>query len=178
MKTFLTFSFTSELLDFAVFVKLLRCGSRRGCLHRILQYSTQLLPHAAQILASVSFIQYHQAHLITTRSCYVCSKRKSTSDVFLPSLFGLLCTAVLIGWDPAPPPPPKKKWAPIRGRYCLLVNQDRRHLFVTPFWPRPKTFNLTVVCEFRHNYRAVIVTQIGTVYYNYLVKPIGTTTVS
>ncbi len=47
----------------------------------------------------------------------------------LQSLFGLLCTAVLIGWDPATPPSPRI-WAHIRGRY--LGSQDRRHLFVTP----------------------------------------------
>jgi hypothetical protein len=38
----------------------------------------------------------------------------------LQILFGLLCTAVLIGWDPATPPPlppPLGPWAHIRGRY-------------------------------------------------------------
>ncbi len=47
----------------------------------------------------------------------------------LQSLFGLLRTAVLIGWDPAIPPLP-----PHLGSYtrALLVSQDRRHLFVTP----------------------------------------------
>ncbi len=42
-----------------------------------------------------------------------------------PELFGLLCTAVLIGWDPATPLCPSF-WA-------LLVSQDRRHHFVTPW---------------------------------------------
>jgi hypothetical protein len=49
--------------------------------------------------------------------------------LYLKSLFGLLCTAVLIAWDPATPPPPHL------GSYTrpLLVSQDRRHLFVTPW---------------------------------------------
>ncbi len=40
-----------------------------------------------------------------------------------------MCTAVLIGWDPATPPLP-----PHLGSYtrALLVSQDRRPLFVTP----------------------------------------------
>ena len=46
-------------------------------------------------------------------------------ELDLQSLFGLLCTAVLIGWDPATPP--LHPWA-------LLVRQDRQHLFVTPWF--------------------------------------------
>jgi hypothetical protein len=40
-------------------------------------------------------------------------------ELYLQSLFGLLCTAVLIGWDPATTPPPSSPriWAHIRGRY-------------------------------------------------------------
>jgi hypothetical protein len=30
-------------------------------------------------------------------------------------------------------PHPPRSWAHIRGRYCLLVSQDRRHLFVSPW---------------------------------------------
>jgi hypothetical protein len=45
-------------------------------------------------------------------------------ELDLQSLFGLLCTAVLIGGDLATPPPP----AFTRE---LSVGQDRRHLFVT-----------------------------------------------
>ncbi len=50
-------------------------------------------------------------------------------ELDLQSLFGLLCTAVLIGWDPATPPFP-----PHLGSYtrALLVSQKRPHLFVTP----------------------------------------------
>jgi hypothetical protein len=53
-------------------------------------------------------------------------------EIDLQSLFGLLCTAVLIGWDPATLPPP-----PHLGSFtrALLVRQDRRHLFVTPCLP-------------------------------------------
>jgi hypothetical protein len=48
----------------------------------------------------------------------------------LQNLFGLLCTAVLIGWDPQLPPS-----RPHLGSYtsALLVGQDRRHLFVSPW---------------------------------------------
>ncbi len=52
-------------------------------------------------------------------------------EIDLQSLFGLLCTPVLIGWDPATPPPPPIP--PHLGSYtrAQLVGQDRRHLFVT-----------------------------------------------
>ncbi len=40
-----------------------------------------------------------------------------------------MCTAVLIGWDPAPPPPHLGSYT--RALY-IWVSQDRRHLFVTP----------------------------------------------
>ncbi len=52
-------------------------------------------------------------------------------ELDLQSLFGLLCTAVLIGWDPAASPPP----SPHLGSYtrALLVSQDWWHLFVTPW---------------------------------------------
>jgi hypothetical protein len=54
-------------------------------------------------------------------------------ELDLQGLFGLLCTAVLIGWDwdPATPPPlPPHLGSNMR---VLLVSQDRRHLFVTPY---------------------------------------------
>ncbi len=47
-------------------------------------------------------------------------------ELDLQSLFGLLFTAVHIGWDPAIPPLSR----------ALLVSQDGRHLFVTP-WIKP-----------------------------------------
>ncbi len=52
-------------------------------------------------------------------------------ELDLQSLFGLLCTAVLIGWDPATLP------LPHLGSHtrALLVRQDRRHLFVTSCLP-------------------------------------------
>jgi len=54
-------------------------------------------------------------------------------ELDLQSLFGLLCTAVLIGWDFASPP-----FTRILGSYtrALLVCQDRRHLFVTTWLRR------------------------------------------
>ncbi len=47
-------------------------------------------------------------------------------ELDLQSLFGLLCTAVLIGWDLVTP-----TLYPRLGSYtrALLVSQDRRHLF-------------------------------------------------
>ncbi len=51
-------------------------------------------------------------------------------ELYFQSLFGLLCTAVLIGWDPATPPLPQHLDSYTRE---LLVSQDRRHLFVTPW---------------------------------------------
>jgi hypothetical protein len=51
-------------------------------------------------------------------------------ELDLQSLFGLLCTDVLIGRDPATHPLP-----PHLGSYmrALLVSQDRRHIFVIPW---------------------------------------------
>ncbi len=56
-------------------------------------------------------------------------RHRLSIELDLQILFGLLCTAVLIGWEPATPPLP-----PHLGSYksALLVIQDRRHLFVTP----------------------------------------------
>ncbi len=50
-------------------------------------------------------------------------------ELDLQSLFGLLCTAVLIGWHPATPP-----LSPPLGLFtrAQFVSQDRRRLFVTP----------------------------------------------
>jgi hypothetical protein len=56
-------------------------------------------------------------------------------ELDLLSLFGhhVQCTAVLIGRDPATPPP-------YLGSYAmeLLVSQDRRHLFVTPWYRKTR----------------------------------------
>ncbi len=57
-------------------------------------------------------------------------------ELDLQILFGLLCTAVLIGWDPATPPF-VRIYAHTRA---LLVSQDRRHLIVTP-WLETTTYN-------------------------------------
>jgi hypothetical protein len=53
-------------------------------------------------------------------------------ELDLHSVFGLLCTAVLVAETPQPPPPPIP---PHLGSYmrALLVSQDRRHLFGTPW---------------------------------------------
>ncbi len=60
-------------------------------------------------------------------------------ELDLQSLFRLLCTAVLIGWDPPTLPSPRI-WAHIQG--ALLVSQDRQQLFVTP-WFSPSCDFLT-----------------------------------
>ncbi len=54
----------------------------------------------------------------------LCLRHRLNMGFDLQSLFGLLCTAVLIGWDHATPPSYTR---------ALLVSQDRRHLFVTPW---------------------------------------------
>ncbi len=65
-------------------------------------------------------------------------------ELDLQSVFGLhvhSCTQWL-----RPPNPHPRSWAHIRGRYCLLVSQDRRHLFVTPW--------LTLfICELSVHYK-------------------------
>ncbi len=38
-------------------------------------------------------------------------------ELDLQVLFGILCTAVLIGGDPTIPPPLPRIWAHVRGRY-------------------------------------------------------------
>jgi len=50
-------------------------------------------------------------------------------ELDLQSLFGLLCTAVLIGWDPATLPPHLGSCT-----RALLVCKDRRRLLVTPWY--------------------------------------------
>ncbi len=54
-------------------------------------------------------------------------RRSFNSKVYL----GSMCTAVLIGWDPATPPPPPSHLGSCTR--LLLVSQDRRHFFVTPW---------------------------------------------
>ncbi len=46
------------------------------------------------------------------------------TELDLQSLFGLLCTAVLIGWDSATVPLPPGIWAHIRGRYGSAKKED------------------------------------------------------
>ncbi len=63
-------------------------------------------------------------------------------EVDLQSLFDLLCTAVLIGWDPAISPTPSLP--PHLDSYTrtLLVSKDRRHLVVTPWlWDLPSRYS-------------------------------------
>ncbi len=68
------------------------------------------------------------AFRLNLKICSRSSHHRLNMELDPQRLFGLLCTAVLIGWDPATPPFP-----PHLGSYtrALLVNQDRRHLFVT-----------------------------------------------
>ncbi len=47
-------------------------------------------------------------------------------ELDLLSLFGLQCTAILIGWDPVTPPPPHPPqiWAHMQGRYWSAKIDD------------------------------------------------------
>ncbi len=54
------------------------------------------------------------------------------------TLCHVMCTAVLIGWDPATPPSPRN-WTSITR--ALLVSKDRRHLLVTPWLGRLLLWN-------------------------------------
>jgi hypothetical protein len=60
---------------------------------------------------------------------YKQNRRRSllSSEVYL----GSMCTAVLIGRDLATSPPPPALGLIYEG--AILVSQDRRHLFVTPW---------------------------------------------
>jgi hypothetical protein len=75
-------------------------------------------------------------------------RHRLNMELDLQSLFGLVCTAVLIGWAPQRPPPPQL------GSYtcALLVSQGRRHLFLWPSY-----YSLLVcllsVCHLRHRYK-------------------------
>ena len=57
-------------------------------------------------------------------------------ELDLQSLFGLLCTYVLIGWERATLFPPPHLGSLTRA---LLVSQFRRHLFVTSCWKASPT---------------------------------------
>jgi hypothetical protein len=67
----------------------------------------------------------------------------------LQSLFGLLCTHVLIGRDPATPPLPRI-WAHIGGRYWSAKIDDIS-FFCNPWVPRSETYhppvNIPVIVE-------------------------------
>ncbi len=54
-----------------------------------------------------------------------CKDDRLNTELNLRSLSGLLCTAVLIGWDPATSP----AFGLIPYTRALLVSQDRRHLY-------------------------------------------------
>ncbi len=58
-------------------------------------------------------------------------------ELNLQSWIGLLCKAVLIGWDPATPPS-RRIWAHIRGRYWSA--KIRRLLLVNPWWSAYNSF--------------------------------------
>ncbi len=54
-----------------------------------------------------------------------CWNRRLIMELDLSRLLGLLCTAVLIGWDTATPPPPLLRiWTHIRGRYWTAKIDD------------------------------------------------------
>ncbi len=84
-----------------------------------LPYLSSLIPLHVYILYSTYRSRVHYSH-------------RFNLELELQSLFWLhvQCTDVLSGWDPATPPPPHL------GSYtrALFASQDRRHLFVTPWF--------------------------------------------
>jgi hypothetical protein len=62
---------------------------------------------------------------------YLCKNHRLNMKLDLQSLFGLLCTAVLIVWDFVTPPSPSI-WAHLRGRYWAAKIDD------TSLWPPGK----------------------------------------
>ncbi len=94
-----------------------RCVQGKECMY---------VGYAREIINVIThYGQYHKKHRLNM-----------TLD--LQSIFGLLCTAVLIGWDPATPPS-----NPHLSSYARapLVSKDRCHLFVTPCTKRQGAFS-------------------------------------
>ncbi len=56
----------------------------------------------------------------------------------------VMCTAVLIGWDPQLPHPPALGL--VQYTRALLVSKDRRHLFVTP-WLNDMKLHFLLACD-------------------------------
>jgi hypothetical protein len=75
----------------------------------------------------------------TTRIFHFDCESHRLMELDLHSLFVLLCTAVLIGYDQQFPPSPSHLGSYTRA---LLVNQGRQHRFVTPWLKRSKTFTV------------------------------------
>ncbi len=99
--------------------------------------------------------KYLQKNSLLRKMCWVWANLRLNMELDLQNLFGLLCTAVLIGWDSATSPLP-----PHPGSYtrALLVSQDRRHLFVTP-WSKQKNatygFLIIFTVVLRSKYRGL-----------------------
>jgi len=98
-------------------------------LHIILQYRNDPSWAAAHLFFCSSAIQIEQLRQQRSEVRY-----GGRSPKFIWAQCHVMCTAVLIGWDPATPPFPPHCDSYTRA---LLVSKDRRHLFVTP-WGRPK----------------------------------------
>ncbi len=75
-----------------------------------------------RILSSLGTVQSHVDYTLGV-------KYGGRSPKFIWTPCHVMCTAVLIGWDPATPSLPPHWDSYTRA---LLVSKDRRHLFVTP----------------------------------------------
>ncbi len=77
--------------------------------------------------------QSEAASILCKPRWHSCNHLGCGIDDFILEFFGLLCTAVLIGWawDPATSPLPRI-WARVRGRNWSA--QDRQYLLVTNWW--------------------------------------------
>ncbi len=80
----------------------------------------------------VYFIHLRSCHLRLTLG----RAHRLNMELDLQSLFGLLCTAVLFGWDPGTPSHPPHLGSHTRA---LLVSQDRRR------YRRPYQFNIWTI---------------------------------
>ncbi len=110
-----TWGFYTPLLRFAKQRKAWGAGTCLG---------TQAKPHTAQFSQ-----QSVKVRLSVMTLCHRLNMEVDLHSFFWASCH-VMCTAVLIGWDPAPPPSPIRHWDSYMR--TLLVSQDRRHLFVTP----------------------------------------------
>ncbi len=113
-------SLCSIFIPYWAMLQILACCCKNDELCNFAWITPGPLPTRHHCKCSIQPLHLHYTAFIQTHR---------NMELYLQSLFGLLCTAVLFGSDPATPPLP-----PHLGSYtrALLVSQDRRHLFLTP----------------------------------------------